>query len=108
RKSALRGVWAPILVALVCVWLRHPPAGFWSDDFVSHLFDWFFQTLGLYAAGAIVLGIIYVVANRVERGDPVKEDLSLIASILGLVVSILGLIPSLRDSVLEAIRQTFR
>jgi hypothetical protein len=73
RKSALRGVWTAVIFAMIFVCVHYALPGFWGDDFVSRLFQWFFQTAGLYVAALILLIFTIIVAQRVKRGEVIKR-----------------------------------
>jgi len=104
RKSALRGVWSAIFFAGLSILLSHTTAEFWGDDFVSVAFRWFFLNYGLYAGLAGLVFFVAVVADRVNKGEPIKVDVSLVISVLGLIVSILGLLPdSVRAQLFQSI-----
>ena len=93
RESALRGVWTAIGFAAISIYSsRHPE--FWgSGDVISDLFRWFFSNFGLYAGLGLLVFFIAAVADRVEKGEPIKGDAALLISVVGLIVSILALLP---------------
>jgi len=93
RKSALRGVWSAVFFAGLSILLSHTTAEFWGDDFISVAFHWFFSNYGLYAGFVGLIFFVAVVAARVNKGEPIKGDASLVISVLGMIVSILGLLP---------------
>ena len=97
KRGALRDGWFVIVIAAASIWGQTP--SFWGDDVISDLFRKIFVPWGSYIGVGILIGFAIVVANRVEKGDPIKEDLGLVVSILGLIVSVLGLFPELRDGV---------
>jgi hypothetical protein len=103
RKSALRGIGGWIFFAAILMLVGVAPESFWSGDFwrndvVSWTFHWFFTTFKFYPALGVLAYIVYVVERRVKQGDPIREDVNLIASIVSIMVAIASLIPSkLRD-----------
>ena len=105
RKSALRGIWSGVFLALVSIWLGTPQMrwseGFWGDDVVSAAFKWFFSNFGIYVGLAILAYLVYVVERRVKRGDPIKEDLSLGLTVIGVVIAIVEFVPGWRERILE-------
>jgi hypothetical protein len=103
-KSALRGIWTAIFFAAISILVSHASDDFWSDDFVSRGFRWFFQNYGVYAGIAGLILFAAVVTDRLSKGERIKADPGLVLSILGLIVSILGLLPdSIRNQWYQSI-----
>jgi hypothetical protein len=94
RQSALRGIWTAIFFAGLCMFAGRQGPDFWGGgDAVSDLFRWFFSNFGLYAGLALLVFFVAAVADRVEKGDPIKGDAALLISVVGLIVSVLSLLP---------------
>jgi cytochrome bd-type quinol oxidase subunit 2 len=91
RESALRGVWTALLVIGVLFWVGIHPEQF-GDDVVSDAFRRFFTIFGIVPGFVAVVILFFVVVRRVEQGDPIKEDLSLILSALSVILTIIWLL----------------
>jgi hypothetical protein len=99
RKSALRNIGGLIFIAATLLLFGVAPesfwsGAFWSGDVVSATFHWFFTTFKFYPALTLLAYVIYVVERRVKQGDPIKEDLSLILTIVSILVTVFSIIPS--------------
>jgi hypothetical protein len=103
RKSALRGIGGWIFLAAVFLVLGVAPESFWLTDYwrndvVAATFRWFFTTLKFYPALGILAYVIYVVERRVKQGDPIRDDINLIGSVVTIIGTVFFLLPSkLRD-----------
>jgi hypothetical protein len=98
RPSALRGIWGGVAVALFVMWMGAAPAETFppNSDVVTDFFRWFFSTFRFWPGLAILAGLGYTVARRVDHGDQIKEDLNLVLTVLGLILSGAALFFSLR------------